>query len=277
MNGAPEPAEVKAGVATLRETVKWTVGGLAAVAAAVIAGSPLTGLGSLGWGWRIGFAVAGASAGFAALGYVVWTSIDVLAARRLTFQGLVDEKALPPARQHRLERNLADMFPGRMVSFKAIGEERARLRGEIAVAKRPRLNQLEKDLETLRLHSIELFDTFDFDEIRDRFLTLRRRSFAAAVLMIASFGVFAWAANPGKDSEPWLAEPYVHFLTPRADELARLHGKLSDACLRVPLHVLVLREHASGLQDGVMLAPDCPPTRVVLRDKGATIAPQGPG
>ena len=263
-----------AAVAILRETAKWTVGGLATLAAAVIAGSPLTGLGSLDWGWRLKLAAVGAAIGFVSLGFVIWRSINVMAPGVLTFGALVAGAALRKGRQCRLERSIVSQFPPGTTSFKKISELRERLETEYETAGPTRQDELDRQLKQLNDLTIpELVQTFSFVEIRDRFLMLRIWIFVAAVIMVAGFGIFAWAANPGKGGEI-LADPYLYTVAAKTDDLPRLRSRLTDACLQSPLQILVLSERFSGDLEGVTLGPTCPPTRVLVRNKGASIVLQ---
>jgi hypothetical protein len=269
-----ETAQAKAGAESLRATAKWTVGGMAGVAGAVIAGSPLTGLGSLEAGWRLGVAAIGAVIGFASLGFIIWHSWNLMAPRMLTLEALI--KKAPDARQSRLEGELkaAQLFPEGTSTFSALGARRDNLKNEQRnTADKVRHRQLQHELDELHQRAQLLFHAFDFLEIHDRFLTLRKYIFGAAVAMILGFGIFAWAANPGKDGDdPLAVDPYIYVLTPSADDLARLRAKLPDACLKKPLQILVLRERASGTLEGVTVGSDCSPSRVVLHDKGTSIA-----
>jgi hypothetical protein len=264
--------QVQDGATRLRDTVKWIVGGISTVAAGVVVGSPLTSVGMLDWGWRLALAAAGAAVGFVGLGLMVWESMGFLAARLLNFQSLTHETAMPICRQHRIERQLAGLFAPGETGFKAMGALRERLETEKQRADAKRREEIDKELVRLSRREHSAFLAFDFAEIAEGFLTLRRHVFAMAVVMIAGFGVYAWAANPGKDDIALLDNPYIVSLPVNANGVERLHGNLPDACLRAPLQILVLREYRSGNLDGVLLGPDCRLSRVVLRDRGTWIA-----
>jgi hypothetical protein len=196
------------------------------------------------------------------------------ASRRIFCAGRRGGTALAGARQSRLERRLAPQFPKGTTNFKEISERRAQIEKEYAVASETRAKELYRKIEELNQLISQLLYRFSFEEKYDRFLMLRCRIFGTAVVMVLGFGIFAWAANPGKDGGATLADPYLFTLMPRADDLPRLRSKLTDACLQSALQILVLREHASGNLEGVTLGPTCPPTRVVVRDKGTSIALQ---
>ena len=68
--------------------------------------------------------------GFGALGAIAWQAMDVLAARALIFQALVDETALPIGRQRRLEKQVAKLFPSGTASFKEVGALQERVDAE---------------------------------------------------------------------------------------------------------------------------------------------------
>src|ERR1700676_5570916 len=64
--------------ANLRDTIKWLTTTFAAIAAAILAGSPLTGLGALPLGWRLGFATIGAFFGLASLLLAIVRTLNLL-------------------------------------------------------------------------------------------------------------------------------------------------------------------------------------------------------
>lgn len=274
MKSSPVAEGAQAGARSLRETAKWTVGGLAAVAAAVIAGSPLTGLGSLDLGWRLFLAILGAVVGFVALGYVVWHSIDLMMARALTFDGIVKNRDISSDRQAALNAELAHQFPNGMATFQDIDKHVACLKMQRKAADATQIEEINRSLEQLTQESTDLVYAFGFEEIRERFLRLRRRMAYCAFVIMLGFGLFAWAANPPKDRAYELSSPYVHTLTPNPDDLTGLRVKLTDACLQDPLQILVLHERASGNLEGVLLGSACPHLWVTLHNRATSIAIQ---
>jgi hypothetical protein len=64
-------------------------------------------------------------------------------------------------------------------------------------------------------------------------------------------------------------------MSPNAEDGALLRDNLGGVrCEQAPLRVLVLRETPAGTLEGVTVATNCPPVRVLLRDKGTSIVLQ---
>jgi hypothetical protein len=256
---------------TLREVAKWTVGGLAAAAAVVIAGSPLTGLGSLDWGWRLALVIGGACAGFVGLGSVVWRSMDLLVPRPEVFRGLLDGTSTLTREDKHLQEKLRSLFPVGTKSFLEIGE--CEKKYDDKLEKWSPSDPGVEQAKTFKQQVITLQQNFAYNKLLNRFYKIRKTIFSGGAFMIIGFGVFAWAANPANRFENPLADPYVRPIEPKPSDLIRMRAAVSDACLRRPIAVLVLSEHRSGDLDGVVLpSEECPPVRVVLRDGGRSIA-----
>jgi hypothetical protein len=90
-------------------------------------------------------------------------------------------------------------------------------------------------------------------------------------VIIPAFLVFAWAANPGKDSEKVLPKPLVHEFKSDAQGAAVLKAAgLAQACYRPTTRVILLSEKPGGRMIGLAVTPGlggpCPPTRVLMVD-----------
>jgi hypothetical protein len=256
---------------TLREVAKWTVGGLAAAAAVVIAGSPLTGFGSLDWGWRLALVIGGACVGFVGLGWVVWHSMDLLVPHPEMFRGLLDGVSTLTREDKYLEEKLRPLFPMGTKSFREIGECEKKYNEKLEkwAPDDPGVEQAK----AFKQQFIMLQQNFAYYKLLNRFYEIRKTIFSGGTFMIIGFGVFAWAANPANRLENPLADPYVRAIAPKPSDLIRMRAAVSDACLRRPIAILVLSEHRSGDLDGVILpSEECPSVRVVLRDGGTSIA-----
>ena len=67
----------------LRETLKWLIAAFAGMASLLIGTSPLTGLGSLSFGWRFYLAIGGAFAGLFLVGIIVAMAWRILVSETL--------------------------------------------------------------------------------------------------------------------------------------------------------------------------------------------------
>jgi hypothetical protein len=211
----PIASAMAAASQSLRDTAKWLVGGVAATAAGVFAGSSLTALGSLDWATnapRLAMAGTGILLGFAGLGFIFASAIQVLTRESKTFF----EIATPSPGENKEIKALRDEL------FKRYGGELPRnastfadymLLVDDAVKRRnadpenpdPKdtalITRIARDTELIaraardnRVWSPDASFLF----VRARFNTLVGRLWWATLFAIVGFGLFAWAANPPK-------------------------------------------------------------------------------
>jgi hypothetical protein len=271
----------------LRDTAKWISGGAAVAAGGVLAGSALTGLGSVEPLWRLLLAIAGALAGLGALGLILWRAVDVLAPRRLPLSAFLDPRIVPLKVRQVIETDLARMFPrgvgkytGSVPSFAALQEVMNTLTERLhstdksqkaAAQKAAAQVEVDKILKALDF----LLPAATFEELRLRFLKVKDAVFIGGAAAVIGFGVYAWAASPPK--EPTLLKSPV-FRTIKVDplDLQILKTKWTDAkCVNVDLPIIELRIWLSGISDVVTVpsSSSCPPLLLQLR-VGRLSAPQ---
>jgi hypothetical protein len=238
------------------------------MAAGLVAGSPLTGLGQLELGPRMAVALASGLIGFGALGVVLWRAIDVIAARTLIPTLLVKGKQVSKKNLTKIEGELAPLFPVGIQTFAAldakIDELRERSRTSDPAEKQRVLTESRRIGDTLST----LVTATSFEDVRLRFNTLRTSILIASVFIILGFGVFAWAAGPAKDDTTVLQRPLEASvdLDPLNAETAR---KLwtNEGCAQSRLQVLVLATRPSGIRDAITIPSDkCPSVRVQVMD-----------
>lgn len=186
---------------SLRDTAKWLVGGVAATAAGVFAGSSLTSLGSLDWPadrLRLSLALAGVIMGFLGLAAIMRAAVGVLNRRSLTMREIAsaNDEAVVALREA-LEVRYKGRFPDGVTTLTAYVErvEAARQRGGTAEEDRALLANARDDNEVMSADATFLIVKARFDRL---VITLGW----ATSLTIAGFGLFAWAANPPQSPPP---------------------------------------------------------------------------
>ena len=212
MADASPIAQSMAGAAqSLRDTAKWLVGGVAATAAGVFAGSSLTSLGSLEWSkdhLRLFLALVGASAGFFGLAAITRAAVGVLNRRSLTMReiALADEAELVTLRMT-IEARYKGRFPKGIETLKAYVDcvDAARRRGAITPLDQALLADARADNDVMSADGTFLLVKARFDRLVD---SLGWATPVAAV----GFGLFAWAANPPPQLPP-KADPPALSLT----------------------------------------------------------------
>ncbi len=113
----PIASAMAAASQSLRDTAKWLVGGVAATAAGVFAGSSLTALGSLDWTTnfpRLAMAAAGISSDSTGLGIIFVSAIQVLTRESMTFLEIAtpvvgEDKEITKLRNKLFERYRAQL------------------------------------------------------------------------------------------------------------------------------------------------------------------------
>ncbi|WP_280875148.1 pentapeptide repeat-containing protein [Streptomyces pseudovenezuelae] len=104
MSAAPEgsPAAPNLDVSALtkandsiRIAAKWLIGSSAAVGAALLAGSQLSNIGKLDWGWRLWVAIGGATVGLIAVIWAIWLATLLLMPVTVTIDRLQEQWKKP--------------------------------------------------------------------------------------------------------------------------------------------------------------------------------------
>lgn len=215
----PIASAMAAASQSLRDAAKWLVGGVAATAAGVFAGSSLTALGSLDLATnapRLGMAAAGILIGFTALAFIFGRAIQVLTRESMTFLEIAtpvdgEDKEITKLRNKLFERYRAQL-PSNAPTFaeyvRRVDEAAKRLEADpinpdsndgALIARIAQDTQLlgraARDNTVWSADASFLFARSRFDRLVG---TLRW----ATLLAIVGFGLFAWAANPPKQSPP---------------------------------------------------------------------------
>lgn len=185
---------------SLRDTAKWLVGGVAATAAGVFAGSSLTSLGSLDPmkdTERLMAACAGFIVGLGALAFIFGAAIRVLTRESLTMEA-VARSTEPEVKAVRiiLEERYAARLPANNRSLAGYVDA-------VDLALQNPTQQANADLikRAVGDNAIMSADA-GFQLVRRRFDALIGTLKWATALAIVGFGVFAWAANPPKPNPP---------------------------------------------------------------------------
>ncbi len=254
-----------AATANLRDTTKWLIGGVLSVAVGVLAGSPLTNLGSLDFGLRLWSALAGAVLAFILLGWLLWLGLKVVVADSFGIDDLAIAQGDLAARARRMEARIGGRFPlspptfaGQMKGYDALAPD-----GDEAKKAKTALNGLKPEI--------------GFEYKRTFFIDFRNAMFGLMPVVIASVAVFAWAANPPPE-KPLSDTPHREPVTINATSLAGLGAKLSPACYprdakgRVTTPALVTRELPDGLEFITLPPAECPSVQLIQRE-GRTFLP----
>jgi len=199
---SPAPDPFAAARANLRDTVKWLIAALAALAAAILAGSPLTSFGTLGPGWRLYMAIAAGSIGMMLVFAAIYIAFRLLVWRPFFLSDLAADRDLSSF----IDEHAADLLPPEIPHFAEFLEQRAKARavlqktaGESDSADRLSAAQTVADSE---LVVERLLGLAYFEHLRRKLIRSGGILFALALCAVVALGAFAWAANPlGKTSE----------------------------------------------------------------------------
>ncbi len=268
-------AEDKAAVSALRDTAKWIIGGVALASGGVIAGSSLTGLGSLGLDWRLLVAVGGAAVGFTALAILLSLAIEVITPRTYDLHAIVIRGETISARD--LDIILVKVqasMPAGLPSIREMVCLDVKLSEKAVSANSEVTDALYDKRVNLNIYLRNATSSIRFEHSRMMFDALTKRLFMTAPVIALSFGVFAWAANPPKDNPADVA-PMVKDVDVHPNDVAALRKAMAaPACLDTKLSVVVLREWRSGSQEVVTVPKgSCPPIR--LRLDNGRLSPVG--
>jgi hypothetical protein len=257
--------QVEAAGISLRETAKWITSGVAVAAAGVIAGTSLSSLGALGPGWRLFAALSAVAVGLVGLGGLFAFAIKVIAPPSLTLQDFVDSGEISADWKNKIELRTKPLLGGLFGNtLKEFGDYLRSPRNRDGSPLSPDDTRSLK--ETRRLISL----TANSELRRLLFDRLIRVTFVIAPIIALAIIAFAWAANPAKDELRVAPPPPLETIVDVNPGDIALLGKAlgAPACAGAKLHVIVLEEWRSGIQDTVTVPkPSCPPVRLRL-DQG---------
>jgi hypothetical protein len=179
---------------TIRNVARWVVGGVMVAAGGVIAGSSLTSMGSLSWGWRLQLAAAASAIGLCLLLYLMWSALDVITPRSYSVDGILNGKDITPRRLKIIDARVKGFFPSGVKTFQEFVETGMKLIGE----------SKEEGASPAVVQKAEEYDgaapfvkaSMIYEHLLVLFAELRLRVVIVTPLIALSFGVFAWAANP---------------------------------------------------------------------------------
>jgi len=222
----------------LRETIKWLIAIFAGLAAAVVGGSPLTGLGSLPAGWRLWLACGAATVAVMAIFTAIYVAFRLLVARPFF---LADIRADPSLKSF-VEANADALLPPEYSSFDdflrtwdaAVACLRDGRGPAVAGSRSFYTNALATITDIIRLTH--------YEQLRRALMTAGPRLFQLAAVATVALGVFAWSANPRKDaaasgSTHSIQLPGLSQGTAGNGMAEMLIGEISGACGHRPIVV----------------------------------------
>lgn len=200
--GSSVAPAMAASAQSLRDTAKWMVGGVAATAVGVFAGSSLTSLGSLDpWSDRdrLVLAIAALAVGFIGLAAIFEKAIRVLTVETMTFRQVAAPAVAGSERaalQARLIETYAPLLPQGTTTLEGYIQrvEQAKTANPKQAADNDVLAKVKENVDILTAAG-------GFIWVYNRFSALVSALKWAVPTMIAGFGLFAWAANP-PDAKP---------------------------------------------------------------------------
>ncbi|MDG4821535.1 pentapeptide repeat-containing protein [Asanoa sp. WMMD1127] len=211
----------------VRDAAKWLIASAAAVGATLIAGSQLSNIGLLPFGWptsvanaRLWLAVLGAVLGLAAVVFAIWSAVRILLPRYVLIGDLVTAWV---DRRHPLWPVVAffQAHPKYLQGFATPAELVERRTATIATYERGGDATVEAEIRDLDARIVAIEDMATHEALNDAFRAALRRMVGAVSVAALGIVLFAWASNPPP-------------ATPSADlRNARLTGAfLRDADLR---------------------------------------------
>lgn len=198
-NGRPAttPDPFAGAKANLRDTIKWLTTTFAAVVAAVLAGSPLTGLGGMPFTWRFVLAVVAALAGMGCLLLAIVRTLGLLRSEAFFLDTARNDQRLLEI----VDQNAVDLLPPQYSSALDFLDQRKKLREAINSESDTNSQQYKEHLalyEAFDLVSARITSFLHFEYLALRLKEEARLLVPLAIGAVAGLGVFAWAANPPK-------------------------------------------------------------------------------
>jgi len=210
----------------LRATARWILGALAAIAAVLVGGLQLTGLGELGSDdlLRLAIAVGTLLCGMAAVGYMIHALAEVLTVEWVTlahFDDTLFEQMLVESRGgldrselleigRKIEDVREELYAHVAASVGLLHHELHKANAEAALVG----TDLEPEdpggalarAQRLRMAAREVVDYANYERTRRLFSQIGRRLGAGAIVVVVCMSIFAYATNPPTRDTPLKVE-----------------------------------------------------------------------
>lgn len=196
----------------IRDAGKWLIAASAAVGAVLIAGSQLSSIGQLPFGWRLGWAVAGVVLALTAVVFAVWAAVQVLLPVGVTLDELESHWTANTRADvvffHDNPGQLGATSPGQLNErWNAAWDERVRAERELRSAadadrgaKKVTAEAADAEFRRIDGDVRTVLQNAQYQLLRDEFGKVLTKLLAAAGLAAVGIMLFAWAANPPKAS-----------------------------------------------------------------------------
>jgi len=250
-------------ISNLRDTTKWIVSSSAALAALIVGGNSLSGIGALGFGGRLWLAIGSSLLSILLIGALLWQAVEVLSSTRgVALSELVTN---PRYKRHRgyLDKNFVPYLPSATPDLSSLQSEYDRLRRQPADPAFPVCQRYVFHVLTVTKW---LDTTFRFKRLLRSFVGI------LPIVLVCTY-LFIWAANPSKDIGKDLDTPVTIEWHVSDTDLGKLDAAgLPQKCIRPSLSVILTREEPANLADGVTVpSPGCPSHRIVVNARSNAI------
>ena len=264
----PAATDFAGASANLRETAKWLVGGVVATSVGVLAGSPLTKLGTLEPGQRLYLALGGAAVTLVLLGLLLWVGLSVIVTESVSLDRLAALRGWEGLRVRRVAARFKGRWPGGASNIAGVLSQSKAL-FEAAEGKGPN-DPAMRELVAFQDDVDQLMREVAFEYKRDRLNELRGTLFVLAPVIVLAIAVYAWAANPPDDPKPLSSQPRLIALTLEASDALTQSQALSAACYpsaepgRIRLSLVVTAEYPGRTELITLPAvAGCAPVRLI--------------
>jgi hypothetical protein len=251
----------ESGRANLRETAKWMVSGIVGVAGLFVGASSVSQLGSMEIGCRFWLAVISLVIALGLCWIPFSRAISVLRSEVLSLgifktsgEGefatagknieLLIKRDIP--NELTLNQFIEQYESLRKTAFKNPNEDDAQR--DVAA--------LDDNYQRIRQACISELVGVRFDKLKDSI------AFPGSVILL-TFLIFSWAANPAKDAPKLLDKPYTEPLT--ATRLAKLKSLgAPPACLAPGTQLIAMATPEAGHEEALLIGRGCSPFKVML-------------
>jgi hypothetical protein len=188
--------------ANLRDTIKWLITALAALAATVLGSSPLTAFGTLTPGWRLYLAIGCGFTGLMLVLAAIYIAFRLLVWKPFFLSEIASDSELSTFIQANASDLLPAEFPKLDEFLKARKEARETLQNTALQPNDPLRAKAERFIRLSDPFVERLISFAYFERLRSNLIAKSRVLFALIICAVIALGAFAWAANPiGKTSE----------------------------------------------------------------------------
>lgn len=249
-------------IASFRDATRWIISLFAGLAAFIVAGSSLNGIGALPLGYRLFGAIGASVFALACIAGIIFAAVRVMIFKGIGLADLDDEKKT----KYNTHRTFIEKQLLPYTNFATIKNLKTAYDGARKKASEGD-SQADSEEIALRKYVMIALAMAKMISVQRAFESLKWTLIGLMLPLLMALYVSVWFANPAKDIGEAMSPPRVQPLALTPDARAKLlAGGLRDACLKSPFLLIFVKMKPAGLSEAytVPQLADCQSLKLLI-------------